>query len=197
MPDVTPATTSRSEPRTARHIADSYVNALAELDPILSTRLGNRPGEDRLPDFSPAGEAAVCELERSTLAELATASGGTDDDRRCAKLLRERLEASLAMSDQGEQLRAISNLFGPPQRMRNTFLDMPAATSDDWAAIATRMSRVPGALAGYRASLAEGLSQGLIAGPRVVRTVIGQFGDWAAAADGKGWFAEFAADAPD
>ncbi len=30
----------------------------------------------------------------------------------------------------------------------------------------------------------------------MVRAVIGQFGDWAAAGDGKGWFAEFAADAP-
>jgi uncharacterized protein (DUF885 family) len=191
MPDSTAPNTS-----TAREIADRYVAALAELDPILSTRLGNRPGEDRLPDFSPAGEEAVSELERSTLAELATASGGTDDDRRCARLLRERLEASLAMTAQGEHLRAISNLFGPPQRIRSTFLDMPAATSDDWTAIATRMARVPDALAGYRASLTEGISQGLISGPRVVATVIGQFGDWAAAADGKGWFAEFAADAP-
>jgi len=166
MPDVTSATVSRPESRTARRIADDYVSALAELDPILSTRIGNRPGEDRLPDFSPAGEAAISELERATLAELATASGGTDDDRRCARLLRERLEADLAMSAQGEHLRAISNLFGPPQRIRNTFLDMPAATGDDWAAIATRMARVPDALAGYRASLAEGISQGLIAGPR-------------------------------
>ncbi len=93
----------------------------------------------------------------------------------------------------------MSNLFGPPQRIRSIFLDMPAATTDDWAAIGRRMARVPRALAEYRASLTEGLSQGLVAGPRVVRTVIGQFGDWAAAGGGKGWFAEFAsgADGPD
>src|SRR5262249_26692716 len=85
---------------------------------------------------------------------------------------------------------AISNLFGPPQAMRGMFLDMPAATADDWAVITRRMARLPQALASYRESLTEGISTGLTAGPRVVRTVIGQFGDWAAAGDGRGWFAE-------
>src|SRR5580658_3487 len=123
-------TTTPSAPATARAIADRYVTALAELDPFLSTRLGIRPGEDRLPDLSPAGTEATEELERATLAELGRADEpADDDDRRCGRLLRERLEADLALSAQGEQFRAISNLFGPPQRIRNTFLDMPAATS--------------------------------------------------------------------
>jgi uncharacterized protein (DUF885 family) len=192
---------------TARAISDRYVAALTELDPLLSTRLGTRPGEDRLPDLSPAGTQATDALARSTLAELAALAAqpgepgepaepgepGDGNDRRCGRLLRERLEAGLATSAAGEQLRMISNLFGPPQRVRNIFLDMPAASQDDWAAIATRMSRVPQALTGYRASLTEGLNRGLLAGPRVVRTVIGQFGDWAAVGDGQGWFADFAA----
>jgi uncharacterized protein (DUF885 family) len=187
MPDTT----------DARAIADRYVAELADLDPIISTKLGLRPDEDRLPDLSPAGHEALMSLSRSTLAELAAAPPPTDqDDRRCAKLLEERLEAGLAMSEQGEQLRAISNLFGPPQRMRNVFLDMPAATAGDWAVIARRMAKLPQALAGYRESLSAGIDRGLIAGPRVVTTVIGQFGDWAAAGDGSGWFAEFAASAP-
>jgi uncharacterized protein (DUF885 family) len=194
MPDLTTTPSASSTPRA---LADRYVEARAELDPILSTRLGNRPGEDRLPDLSPAGNEALDDLDRATLAELAALPGepADDDDRRCARLLRERLEAGLAMSAQGEQFLAISNLFGPPQRIRSTFLDMPAATTDDWTAISTRMSRVPEALSQYRATLTEGLDRNLIAGPRVVSTVIGQFGDWAAADDGKGWFAEFAGQA--
>jgi uncharacterized protein (DUF885 family) len=197
MPDGQPTPTSaQTAPATAREVADRYVSARAELDPLLSTRLGIRPGEDRLPDLSPAGEEANDALARSTLAALAELDKPADaDDRRCGRLLRERLEAELAMSAQGEHFRAVSNLFGPPQRVRNTFLDMPAATDDDWTAIATRMSRVPGALAEYRVSLAEGLSRDLVAGPQVVRAVIDQFGDWAAAAGGSGWFAEFAAEA--
>ncbi|HXS63974.1 MAG TPA: DUF885 family protein, partial [Streptosporangiaceae bacterium] len=182
-----------AELNTARAIADRYVTELAELDPLISTRLGLRPDEDRLPDYSPGGHEARMSLVRSTLADLAAAPAPTDpDDRRCAKLLKERLESLLAISEQGEQLRAISNLFGPPQGMRNVFLDMPAATADDWAVITRRMTRFPQALASYRESLTAGIDRGLIAGPRVVSTVIDQLGDWAAAGDGKGWFAEFA-----
>jgi uncharacterized protein (DUF885 family) len=182
---------------SARAIADRYVAEVAELDPLISTRLGLRPDEDRLPDYSPVGHEARMALSRSTLAELAASPAPADpDDRRCARLLKERLESGLAMSEQGEELRAISNLFGPPQGMRNIFLDMPAATAQDWAVIARRMARLPQALAGYRESLAEGIGRGLIAGPLVVSTVIDQFGDWAAAGDGKGWFAEFASTAP-
>ncbi|HUC58425.1 MAG TPA: DUF885 domain-containing protein [Streptosporangiaceae bacterium] len=195
MPDSNYATSSQSGARTARQVADNYVTELAGLDPLWSTRLGLRPGEDRLPDFSPAGHEATSDLARATLAALAGASTGDPDDRRCGRLLRERLEAELAMADTGEYFRQISNLYGPPQVVRSNFLDMPASTPADWAAIATRMSRMPAAMAGYRTTLREGLSRGLIAGPRAVRTVIGQLGDWAAAGEGKGWFAQFAATA--
>ncbi len=64
-----PAATSA----TPRAIADRYVAALTELDPLLSTRLGIRPGEDRLPDLSPAGTQATDDLKRATLAELRAA----------------------------------------------------------------------------------------------------------------------------
>jgi uncharacterized protein (DUF885 family) len=187
----------------ARAIADRYVTALTELDPMLATRLGVRPDDDRLPDLSPDGQAALDSLEHATLAELtaASASGSlsSEDDRRCARLLKERLEARLAMSAQREHLRAVSNLSSPPHRVRSIFLDMPAVTAQDWAVIASRMLNVPQALTGYRASLAEGKQAGLLAGPRAVRTVITQFDEWAVAAGGNGWFAEFAAgaDVPD
>lgn len=176
--------------------------ALADLDPTLATALGLRPGEDRLPDLSPAGQEAIDALARSTLAELASVQGAgsgdaglSGDERRCARLLRERLEAGLAMSAQGEHLRAVSNIFGPPHRVRSTFLDMPAQTEEDWAAIARRMARVGQALAEYQTSLTDGASRGLYAGPRVVRVAAQQLTEWTAAADGRGWFADFAADA--
>jgi uncharacterized protein (DUF885 family) len=142
------------ESRAVREVADRYVLALADLDPILATTLGLRTGEDGLPDMSPAGHEATDALARATLAELDSVTAGrelTGDERRCARLLRERLEASLAMSEQGEHLRAISNILGPVQRVRSTFLDMPTATEDDWAVIARRIARVPLARAAGRA----------------------------------------------
>jgi uncharacterized protein (DUF885 family) len=186
-----------------RDVADAYVVALADLNPLVASRLGLRPGEDGLPDLSPAGQQASDDLARSTLAGLDSAEraavpaagDATGDERRCARLLRERLEAELAVSGSGEYLRNFSNIFGPAQQVRNVFMIMPAATEDDWAVIARRMARVAHALAGYRASLEEGARRGLLAAPRQVSTTIGQFDEWAAAADGRGWFADFAAGA--
>ncbi len=182
-----------------RDVADAYVTALADLDPLLATQLGLRPDEDRMPDFSPAGQQAADELARSTLARLdlierASAPAG-GDERRCARLLRERLDAGLAMSRQGEHLREVSNIFGPVHQMRGVFMSMPTATDGDWAVIARRMAHLGPAVAGYRASLAEGASRGLLAAPRQVRSLVAQLDDWAATAGGRGWFADFAASA--
>ena len=189
--------------RPIRDAADAYVSAAAELNPLLATMLGLPDGQDRLPDLSPAGQEASDELVRATLGRLsevesAVSGGGVADadERRCARLLRERLETELATSATGEHLRSVSNIFGPPQQMRGIFLLMPAATSDDWAVISRRIGQVPAALAGYRASLAEGSSRGLFAAPRQVETVAGQLADWLATGDGRGWFGDFAAGAP-
>ncbi len=182
-----------------REVADAYVEALAELDPLLATDLGLRPDEDRLPDLSPAGQQAADDLARSTLARLdsveSAAPPADGDERRCARLLRERLAAGLAMSAQGEHLRQVSNIFGPVHRVRGVFLSMPTATAGDWAVVASRMARVGQAMAGYRDSLAEGAAQGLLAAPRQVRSLVAQLDEWAATAGGRGWFADFAAGA--
>ena len=182
--------------RSVRDIADAYVGQLAVLDPLLATSLGLAAGQDRLPDLSPAGEQAEQELATATLAKLAEAedvgfANGTE--RRCARLLRERLESGQAISAAGENLRLVSNIFGPPQQVRGTFLLMPAAAADDWAVIGRRMAAVPGALAGYRASLTEGARRGLHAAPRQVHTVAGQLADWQSGGSGHGWFTGFAA----
>jgi uncharacterized protein (DUF885 family) len=195
MPDNTLSAEQPSS-RPVRDVADAYVVALADLSPMLATRLGRNPGDDRLPDASPAGQQALDDLARSALAgldaaERAAGPAADGDERRCARLLRERLEAGLAVSRAGEHLRQVSNIFGPVQQVRGIFMMMPAADEDDWAVIARRMARVGAALAGYRESLAEGARGGLLAAPRLVRTVIGQLDDWAAIADGKGWFADF------
>src|SRR5215467_10231559 len=98
-----PEQPGQPEQRPVRDVADGYVLALADLDPILATMLGLHPGEHRLPDYSPDGQAAADALARTALAELTAArpadSAADDgDERRCARLLRERLEAGLAHS---------------------------------------------------------------------------------------------------
>jgi uncharacterized protein (DUF885 family) len=186
--------------RRIRRAADAYVQELASLDPILATDLGLPVGQDRLPDFSPAGQQSLDDLSRVTLASLAEAEReaaaagglGSGDERRCARLLRERLQTDLAVSEAGERLRMVSNIFGPVHEVRGTFLLMPAATPEDWAVIAARLGRVPEALDGYRQALSEGARRGLHAAPRLVNGLAGQLAGWCRA-DGTGWFTGFAA----
>ncbi|MES4905449.1 MULTISPECIES: DUF885 domain-containing protein [unclassified Streptomyces] len=182
-----------------RQVADAYVDALIELDPITGTYLGVPESARRLPDFSPAGQEALADLARTTLDRLGEAEvrPGADSDieRRCARLLRERLTAELAVHDAREHLRAVSNLHSPLHAVRGVFTVMPTETEDDWAAVAARLRAVPAALEGYRASLAEGLRRDLPAGPRQVSTVTGQLDEWIGT-DG-GWFADFAAGGPE
>ncbi|MEI4270226.1 DUF885 domain-containing protein [Klenkia sp. LSe6-5] len=173
-----------SRPATPREVADAYVDALCDLDPIAGTALGTRPGDDRLPDLSPAGLAAAAQLERDTLAELdrvLAADPALAEDPvefRCARLLRERLTASLDLHDAGEGLRELSNLFSPVHSVRQVFTMMPLTTDDDWAVLGRRLARVPEAYRGYLATLAEGASRGLFAAPRQVETVVGQLDEW-------------------
>ncbi|TFV62614.1 DUF885 domain-containing protein [Geodermatophilus sp. DF01-2] len=184
---------------TPRQVADRYVDAVCELDPIVATSLGTRPGDDRLPDPSPAGLEAEAQLARGTLAELdrvLAADPSLDDDpveRRCARLLRERLGAELAAHEAGEGLRALSNLFSPVHSIRQVFLLMPTSSEENWAVVARRMARVPEAYRGFRAALEEGARRGLLVAPRQVSTVVGQLGEWLAGP----FFAGFAAGGPD
>jgi uncharacterized protein (DUF885 family) len=185
--------TTPTEQIGVRTLADDYVRRLADIDTTVATGLGTHPGDDRVPDLSPDGQAAQDALARDVLGRLPSATVLDEDDRRCAALLRERLEAQLAVSGSGEHLRSVRNIFGPHAQVRQLFSLMPTGTADDWAVVARRLARVPQAFAGYAASLAEGSRRGLHAAPRQVRTVVGQLDEWAASA----WFPTFAAGAPD
>lgn len=188
-----------SQPATPRQVADRYVDAVCDLDPIVATQLGTRPGDDRLPDTSPTGLAAEAELIRTTLTELdrvLAADPSLDDDpveRRCARLLRERLTAALDLHEAGEDLRAVSNLFSPVHAIRQVFSMMPTRTPEDWAVLARRLARVPAAYRGYCESLSAGAARGLFAAPRQVHTVVGQLDEWLAGP----YFAGLVAPGPD
>ncbi|MGW0845784.1 DUF885 domain-containing protein [Streptomyces sp. NPDC002787] len=185
-----------------REVADAYVDDLIDLDPVTGTYLGVKESSSRLPDTSPAGQEARAELIRATLARLdeAERQPGADSDaeRRCARLLRERLTAELAVHEADEGLRAVGNMVTPPHEVREVFTITPAETEEDWAAIAERLRAVPTAYAGYRESLALGLERKLYAGPRPTATFIGQLTEWADTdGSGRGWFEDFASAGPE
>ncbi|MFD8632681.1 DUF885 domain-containing protein [Streptomyces sp. NPDC059533] len=191
-----------STPKLPRQVADAYVDDLIALDPITGTYLGVVESSGKLPDFSPAGRAAVAELARTTLARLdaAEALPGADSDaeRRCGRLLRERLTAELAVHAADEDLCAVSNIHSPAHSVREVFTLTPSGTDEEWAAIAERLRAVPAALGGYRESLALGLERGLYGGPRATTTMIGQLTTWAGQ-DGEepAFFEDFASGGPE
>lgn len=182
-----------------RQVADAHVDALIELDPITGTYLGVRKSARLLPDFTPAGQAAVADLARATLARLDEAErlpgADSDSERRCARLLRERLSSELAVHEAQEGLRCVSNLRSPVHSVRQVFTMMPVADEADWADIAARLTAVPAALEGYRAALQLGLDRKLFAGPRATATFIGQLTEWIGT--DRDWFQEFVAPGPD
>ncbi|WP_435599965.1 DUF885 domain-containing protein [Streptomyces sp. C10-9-1] len=190
-----PATSSSALPR---QVADAYVDALVELDPITGTYLGIPESSGLLPDFSPAGREEVAALGRRTLDLLSAAErlpgAEAETERRCARLLRERLTAELAVHEAGEELRTVSNIHSPAHAVREVFTVTPTATEEDWSAVAERLRAVPRALDGYRASLALGLDRGLYGGSRATATFVGQLTEWIGG--GHGWFEEFAAGGP-
>ncbi|MEU9674733.1 MULTISPECIES: DUF885 domain-containing protein [Streptomyces] len=183
-----------------RQVADAYVDALIELDPITGTYLGVSESSRRLPDFSPAGQEASAGLLRETLRKLDAAErlpgADSDAERRCGRLLRERLTAELAVHEAEEGLRAVSNLSSPAHSITEVFTLTPTATDEDWAAVVERLRAVPAAYEGYRASLALGLERKLYGGPRATATFVGQLTEWGGEGEGDGFFAEFVAPGP-
>ncbi|MDB1086370.1 DUF885 domain-containing protein [Streptomyces sp. ACA25] len=182
---------------TPCRIADQHVDTIADLNPLTAEMMGIRPGADRLPDYSPDGLEALADAERATLAGLDAAVAANGElpagERRAARLLRERLTASLAEHESGEGLRNVSNLFCPVQHLRTIFLMMPRKTEEDWAVVARRLRNVPAAVAGYQVALREGLDRGLHAAPRQAETLVGQLGTWL----DTDWYGTFTADGPD
>src|SRR3954468_1422305 len=185
-----------------REVADAYVDELIALDPVTGTYLGVPGSSRRLPDLSPAGQQALAELARGTLARLdeAERQPGADSDieRRCARLLRERLTAELAVHEAEEGLRTVGNMATPAHSVRDIFTVTPNQSEEDWAAIAERLRAVPAALAGYRESLTLGLERKLYAAPRPTATFVGQLTEWSDTnGEGRGWFEDFASAGPE
>lgn len=185
-----------------REVADTYVDELIALDPVLGTYLGVKESSSRLPDFSPAGQEARARLARDTLARLDEAErlpgADSDQERRCGRLLRERLTAQLAVHDAEEGLRKVGNMSTPGHAVRDVFTVTPAQTEEDWAAIAERLRAVPAALAGYRESLTLGLERKLYAAPRPTATFVEQLTEWSDTdGKGRGWYEDFAAAGPE
>ena len=159
-------------------LSDTYVERLAELDPLAATSRGIIGYDDKMTDFSPEGMAAHTELDRTTLARLSELRPENDRDRIAADLLAERLRSSIALDESGETMRTLRVIGSPFQAVRNVFDIMPRNTEHDWQVIATRLELVPSGLASVKASLAETTSRGRPPARRQVLACAEQGATW-------------------
>ena len=104
--------------------------------------------------------------------------------------MRERLGLGIEEHEAGYDRMQLNVLASPLQGCRDVFDLMPTATQDDWATIATRLTKVPTALEQWTATLRESADRGLVTPRRQVDACIAQCADLTAA---DGFFATFVA----
>ncbi len=167
------------QPTAIDAIADSYTNRFAELDPLDATSMGIAGHDHLMTDLSPDGHAERAQLDRATLAELATAEPTDDVDRVTLAAMTDRLRLGLELEESGELLASLNVIASPVQGLRDVLDIMPTATTDDWANIASRVSRVPWAVHGYIESLRAAAARGLVAAELQVEECIKQASDLA------------------
>ncbi|HMT33125.1 MAG TPA: DUF885 domain-containing protein [Dermatophilaceae bacterium] len=177
MSSQQPRATSARPATAIDAIAESYVDSFVTLSPMEATYYGIAGHDADLDDLSPDGLAEHSALRRSTLAALAEATPTDDVDRLTIAAMTDRLTLAEQMYAAGLDHMNLNVLACPAQSVRDIFDLMGQSTEDDWATFATRMAKVPEALAGYQASLLHAREQGDVAARRQVAAVIGQCED--------------------
>jgi len=155
-------------------LAESYLDDAATLNPIMATELGIQGHDSELPELTPDWYAQVSQLRQRTLAELGEVAATDANDRITVAALREQLEVAEDIRALGGEEADVKNIASPLQGIRDSFDLNTTATVEDWSAIATRLSAVPHAVAGYIASLRYAAARGRVAPRRQLRAGIGQ-----------------------
>ncbi len=170
-------TTSDAPARSIDALADSYVDEIAALDPLLATYAGI-PGHDHeMPDLSPAGLAAVNDLNVRTLDALRDLEPVDERERVAKEAMQERLGLEVEMYEAG-LVQILRVLASPMQGVREVFDLMPTEGAEAWSNIATRLALIPGALDGYRATLLDEAARGRVPAKRQVLSCAEQCRRW-------------------
>ena len=143
------------------------------------------PGFDgELEDFSPSYYESVADRTREMLADLDALDDTTDEsddeddfdevDYVTAAVLRDRLCLDLDLHHAGEDIRCLNNIASPVQTIRDTLMLMPRDTPEQLDVLRSRLSKVPASLSGYKDSLKEAASRGMVAPQRQISEVFVQ-----------------------
>ena len=183
-------TESTRQPTPVDAVAEAHFDAVVAASPIEATYLGVPGGESELDDLSPEGYAHHVQIARDTLARLDTVEPVDEVDRVTVAAMRERLGLTVEAHEAGYDRMQLNVIASPLQGCRDVFDLMPTATQDDWATIATRLTKVPTALEQWTSTLRESADRGLVTPRRQVTECIAQCADLTTA---DGFFATFLA----
>ncbi len=172
--DASATSAPTRQPTPVDAIADAYFDSVIALSPIVATDYGIPGHDEDLDDFSPAGIAAYSHLRQATLSQLEIATPVDDIDRVTIAAMTERLGLAEEVCAAGLEEMALNVIASPLQGVRAVFDLMPQDTDADWATIATRLTKVPQALAGYRESLLAAKAARHVAPQRQVTACIDQ-----------------------
>jgi uncharacterized protein (DUF885 family) len=162
-------------------IADRYVDAWAELDPISATSVGIGGHDHRLTDLSPEGYAALAELDELTITQLRTVTPTDEAERVSQEAMLERLQVAQDMYDAGAVTSELSVLTGGLHAVRDVFDLMPMDSVDAVGVLSTRLAAVPTAYARSRRTLLEAAGHGHVASRNQILEVAKQCDTWVAA----------------
>lgn len=155
--------------------SDRLVDDLVAHKPMLATFLGIPGADDRWDDLSPDGHRDIEALLRRGRTELDGLPPAGDDRAELAvAVARDLLDLELQTYDIGDHLRDIAHVASVFDGLRDVFDQMDQTTPDGWQATCARLETIDEPLAGWHASLAEGLRKGLRAQRRQVLSVIEQ-----------------------
>lgn len=161
--------------RPVHALADDFVAEYARLLPVEATMAGIRGVHDGWNDYSPDGAARTLAAFRAFRERFAALPEGEDRwDRLGRRVALEFLDEKIAFFEAEDHLADLNNIESSFQHVKMVFELMDATSADGARAIATRLETIHRPLAGWRASLEEGLRRGRGAARRQVRAVIDQ-----------------------
>lgn len=142
---------------------------------MVATNLGLAGSDHRWDDLSPDGWAELDSLVRHHRRQLDEHLDHADPDQRhAARVLAGFLDLYLDRYENGDHLRDISHIHCGFTQVRDIFDIMARDSATAWSNIAARLATLDQPLAGWRASLEQGISRGIVAARRQVESVIEQ-----------------------
>ena len=157
MTDTTHEGPAARTPSAVDAVAEEWLDTMLALQPEWHVSLG-RPGrEGEYTDLSPDGHAAFADAAQAARRRLDDVPVVDAVDTVTHGELVRVLDLALEEHAAGTWRSDLNVIASPVQGVRDVFDLMPRDGVDDWSHVATRLSRVPAALAGYVESLREGV----------------------------------------